>query len=164
MTSGTLAHRFNLGGGPGPEWAPLLEFYSSNTSTDWLFAGADQSSQTNLGSMNITAAFPGAINIGTEGLDPSGMIVDNDSSLGQAARIYLASRQASATCTNNMKVSAVGGCAVKLTQAGLQEAADPASISCVPFRVLNERENIGHAFVGLDDGDMISVARNYEQA
>ncbi len=119
MTSGTPAHSFNLGGGPGAQWAPLLEFYNTTTATDWLFAGANQSGQTNLGSMNITAGFPGTIGVVTEGLGPSGMIVDNDSSAGQAASIYLASQQASVTCTNNTNLRAVGGCAVKLTQAGL---------------------------------------------
>ena len=120
MTSGTPAHSFNLGGGPGAEWAPLLEFYNSTTATDWLFAGANQSGQTNMGSMNITAGFPGAIAVVTEGLGPSGMIVDNESSVAQAASIYFAAQQASATCANNTNVSAIGGCAVKLTQAALQ--------------------------------------------
>ncbi len=120
MTSGTPAYSFNLGGGPGAEWAPMLEFYNSTTATDWLFAGAYQADQTNLGSMNITSGFPGGISVVTEGLGPSGMIVDNDSSAAQAANIYFASQQASATCTNNTNLSAVGGCAVKLTQAALQ--------------------------------------------
>ncbi len=120
MTSGTPAHSFNLGGGPGAQWAPLLEFYNTTTATDWLFAGANQSGQTNMGSMNITAGFPGTIGVVTEGLGPSGMIVDNDSSAGQAGSIYFASQQASATCTNNTNLSAIGGCAVKLTQAALQ--------------------------------------------
>jgi hypothetical protein len=120
MTSGTPANSFNLGGGPGAEWAPLTEFYNPTTAIDWLFAGAHQSNQTNLGSMNITAGFPGAINVVTEGLGPSGMIVDNDSSSAQAASIYFNALQATATCTNNTNVSATGGCAVKLTQAALQ--------------------------------------------
>ena len=120
MTSGTPANGFNLGGGPGAEWAPVLEFYNQTTAIDWLFAGANQSNQTNLGSMNITAGFPGAITVVTEGLGPSGMIVDNDSSSAQAASIYFNALQATATCTNNTNVSATGGCAVKLTQAALQ--------------------------------------------
>jgi hypothetical protein len=120
MTAGTPADAFNLGGGPGAEWAPLMEFYNSTTATDWLFAGAYQSNQTNLGSMNITGGFPGGISVVTEGLGPSGMIVDNDSSAAQAASIYFGSQQASATCANNTNLSAVGGCAVKLTQAALQ--------------------------------------------
>jgi hypothetical protein len=120
MTSGTPANGFNLGGGPGAEWAPLTEFYNPTTAIDWLFAGANQSNQTNLGSMNITAGFPGGITVVTEGLGPSGMIVDNASSAAQAASIYFDALQATATCTNNTNVSATGGCAIKLTQAGLQ--------------------------------------------
>ena len=120
MTSGTPANSFNLGGGPGAEWAPLLEFYNPTTAIDWLFAGAYQSDQTNLGSMNITAGFPGAIGVVTEGLGPSGMIVDNDSSSAEAASIYFNALQATSTCNNNTNVSATGGCAVKLTQAALQ--------------------------------------------
>lgn len=121
MTSGTPAHSFSAGGGPGAEWAPLLEFYNPNTTVDWLFVGAHQSNQTNLGSANITAHFPGGVGrVVTEGLGPSGMIVDNDSSTGQAASIYFNALQATATCTNNTNASATGGCAVKLTQAGLQ--------------------------------------------
>ena len=76
MTSGTPADSFSAGGGPGAEWAPLLEFYNPNTAIDWLFAGANQSNQTNLGSANITAGFPGGVGtVVTEGLGPSGMIV-----------------------------------------------------------------------------------------
>ncbi len=121
MTSGTPAHSFSAGGGPGAEWAPLLEFYNPTTAIDWLFVGAYQSNQTNLGSANITAGFPGGVGtVVTEGLGPSGMIVDNDSSSAQAASIYLNALQATATCNNNTNVSATGGCAVKLTQAALQ--------------------------------------------
>jgi hypothetical protein len=121
MTSGTPTNSFGAGGGPGAEWAPLLEFYNPITAIDWLFAGAYQSNQTNLGSANITGGFPAGVSaVVTEGLGPSGMIVDNDSSSAQAASIYFNALQATATCTNNINVSATGGCAVKLTQSGLQ--------------------------------------------
>lgn len=120
MTSGTPANSFNLGGGPGAEWAPLTEFFNPTTGIDWLFAGAHQSNQTNLGLMNITAGFPGGISVVTEGLGPTGIIVDNDSSSVQAASIYFNALQATATCTNNTNVNGTGGCAIKLTQAALQ--------------------------------------------
>lgn len=121
MTAGVPANSFGAGGGPGAEWAPLTEFYNATTSTDWLFAGAYQSAQTNLGSANITSGFPAGIGtVVTEGLGPSGMIVDNDSSSPQASSIYFNAMQATSTCANNTNVNAVGGCAVKLTQAGLE--------------------------------------------
>lgn len=121
MNSGTPARSFSAGGGPGVEWAPLLEFYNPATAIDWLFVGAHQSNQTNMGSANITAGFPAGVgSVVTEGLGPSGMIVDNDSPSAQAASIYFNALQATATCTNNTNVSATGGCAVKLTQAALQ--------------------------------------------
>jgi hypothetical protein len=121
MNSGAPAYSFGAGGGPGAEWAPLLEFYNANTATEWLYVGANQSGQTNMGSANITGGFPGGVGtVVTEGLGPSGMIVDNNSSSAQASSIYFNALQASPTCTNNSNPSATGGCAIKLTQAGLQ--------------------------------------------
>ena len=122
MTSGTPAHSFSAGGGPGAEWAPLLEFYNVTTAIDWLFVGALQSGQTNMGEANITAGFPGGVssNLATEGLGPSGMIVDNDSASAQAASIYFNALGENAACTNNTVLTDTGGCAVKLTQAALQ--------------------------------------------
>jgi hypothetical protein len=119
--AGTPADNFAAGGGPGAEWAPLLEFYNPTTATDWLFVGARQSNQTNLGSANITGGFPAGVGtVVTEGLGPSGMIVDNDSSSAQAASIYFNAVQQNAACSNNTVTTDTGGCAVKLTQAALQ--------------------------------------------
>jgi hypothetical protein len=121
MTAGTPAHSFGAGGGPGAEWAPLLEFYNATTAIDWLFGGALQSAQTNLGLVNITGGFPGGFSaVVTEGLGPSGMIVDNDSSSAQAASIYFNALHQNAGCTNNTVLTDTGGCAVKLTQAALE--------------------------------------------
>jgi hypothetical protein len=124
MTSGAPAHNFASGGGPGLEWAPLLEFYNATTGVDWLFGGALQSGQTNIGSVNITSGFPAGFSLAvTEGLGPSGMTVDNAANTAtypQAASIYLNAEQQNITCTNNTDLTATGGCAVKLTQAGLQ--------------------------------------------
>jgi len=121
MSWGTPANSFGAGGGPGAEWAPLTEFYNAITAIDWLFVGAYQSSQSNLGSANMTSGFPGGVGaVVTEGLGPSGMIVDNDSSAAQASSIYFNALQAGADCTNNTDLSVTGGCAVKLTQAALQ--------------------------------------------
>jgi hypothetical protein len=121
MTAGAPAHSFGAGGGPGAEWAPLLLFFNPTTAVEWLFVGANQSNQTNMGSANVTAAFPAGIGaVVTEGLGPSGMIVDNDSASVQASSIYFTALQATATCTNNTNVNGIGGCAVKLTQSALQ--------------------------------------------
>lgn len=124
MTSGTPAHSLGVGGGPGNEWTPFLEFYNLTTAADWLFAGALQSNQPNVTSMNITSGFPGGLGtLVSEGLGPSGMIVDNDAdttTYPQAASIYLNALQENTACTNNTVVTDTGGCAVKLTQAALE--------------------------------------------
>jgi hypothetical protein len=127
MTPGAPANSLNAGGGPGAEWAPLLEFYNPTTAVDWLFVAALQSNQTNMASVNITAsAFGTFANFVTYGLGPSGMIVDNDANTTtspQTASIYFNAQQENATCTNNTNPSnlaATSGCAVKLTQAALQ--------------------------------------------
>jgi hypothetical protein len=121
MTAGAPANSLNAGGGPGAEWAPLLEFYNATTATDWLFVAALQSSQTNMATVNITSsAFGTFANFVTEGLGPSGMIVDNNSSSAQAASIYFNALGENAACTNNTVLTDTGGCAVKLTQANLQ--------------------------------------------
>jgi hypothetical protein len=122
MNSGAPAHNTgtSAGGGPGYEWAPLLEFYNATTSTDWVFGGALQSAQTNLGQMNITSGFPTGFGLAViAGLGPSGMIVDNDSSSAQAASIYFNALGENAACNNNTVLTDTGGCAVKLTQANL---------------------------------------------
>src|SRR5271157_2714611 len=121
MTAGAPTSSLNAGGGPGAEWAPLLEFDNTTTSTDWLFVAALQSSQTNMATVNITAgAFGTFTNFVTYGLGPSGMIVDNNSSSAQAASIYFNAQGENAACTNNTVLTDTGGCAIKLTQAGLQ--------------------------------------------
>jgi hypothetical protein len=126
MTAGTPADNVNLGGGPGAEWAPLLEFYNATTAADSLFVAALQSSQTNMATANIASAFPAtsAFNSFVEyGLGLSGMIVDNNSASAQAASIYFNAQGENTTCSNNAMPSVLtdtGGCAVKLSQVGLQ--------------------------------------------
>jgi hypothetical protein len=124
MTSGAPTSSLNAGGGPGAEWAPLLEFYNATTATDWLFVAALQSSQTNMATVNITSSAFGAFaNFVTYGLGPSGMIVDNQANTTtypQAASIYFNAQGENAACTNNTVLTDTGGCAIKLTQAALQ--------------------------------------------
>jgi hypothetical protein len=116
--SNTLA----LGGGPGYEFAPMTEFFNSNTGNDWLFYSAIQSAQTNVASSEITTGFPTAFTAVTEGIGTSGIIVDNNASsttFPQAASIYFNALHQNAACSNNTNNALTGGCAVKLTQAGL---------------------------------------------
>jgi hypothetical protein len=124
MTAGAATNTLNAGGGPGAEWAPLLEFYNSTTSIDWLFVAALQSSQTNMATVNITSsAFGTFANFVEYGLGPSGMTVDNNSASAQAASIYFNAQGENAGCSNNTDPSVLtdtGGCAVKLTQAALE--------------------------------------------
>lgn len=127
MTSGTPANSLDAGGGPGAEWAPLLEFYNATTATDWLFVAALQSNQTNMALVNITASAFGTFSPFVEyGAGPSGMIVDNDANTTtypQAASIYFNALRENAACNNNTSPTVLtdtGGCAVKLTQAALQ--------------------------------------------
>jgi hypothetical protein len=124
MTAGVPANSLDAGGGPGAEWAPLLEFYNATTSTDWLFVAALQSNQTNMATVNITSSAFGAFaNFVEYGLGPSGMIVDNNSASAQAASIYFNAQGENAGCSNNTNPSVLtdtGGCAVKLTQSGLE--------------------------------------------
>jgi hypothetical protein len=121
LTAGAPAHSDTDVGTPGNEWSPLLEFYNSTTGVDWLFAGVIDNPPPDLASVNITAGFPAGFGaVTTEGLGTSGMIVDNNSSSAQAASIYFNSLMQNATCSNTTSSAATGGCAVKLTQAGLE--------------------------------------------
>jgi hypothetical protein len=122
VTSGAPAKTLGLGGGPGYEFAPMTEFFNSTTGTDWLFYSAIQSGQTNFASSNITAGFPAAFTAVKEGIGTSGIIVDNNASTAtfpQAASIYFNALHQNPACNNNTVIADTGGCAVKLTQAGL---------------------------------------------
>jgi hypothetical protein len=120
MNSGNPANSFGAGGGPGYEWAPLTEFYNATTNTDWLFVSALQN-QNDLGSADITTGFPGSVgSVVQEGMGISGMVVDNDSSSAQAASTYFNAFHEDSACLNMTDTTLTGGCAVKLTQAGLQ--------------------------------------------
>lgn len=124
MTAGAPTTVLNGGGGAGFEWSPLLEFYNTATNVDWLFIAALQSAQNNFGSLNITNGFPAGFGtLAKEGVGASGMVVDNAANTAtypQAASLYFNALQQNAACTNNTNGAAIGGCAVKLTQAALQ--------------------------------------------
>lgn len=108
------------GGGPGYEWSPFTEFFNATTSTDWLFVGSLQN-QTNVASFNITNPFAAAFGASArEGMGVTGMVMDNPSAASQASSFYFGSIGENASCNNTTVTTATGGCAVKLTQAGLQ--------------------------------------------
>ncbi len=120
LTAGAPAKSFSDGGGPGYEWAPLTEFFNSTTGVDWIFASALQSTQPNVASAIITTGFPTTFSkVVTEGNGASGIVVDNNSNSNQAASIYFSAQQQNAGCNNNTNTTLTGGCAVKLTQNGL---------------------------------------------
>jgi hypothetical protein len=125
MNAGAPAHGLDLGPGQGLEWAPLTEFFNTTTAIDWLFVGALQSNQQNVGAATITGGFPtfASFTLATEGVGTSGIIVDNAANTAtfpQAASIYFNALQENAACNNNANGGGAGGCAVKLTQAALQ--------------------------------------------
>jgi hypothetical protein len=125
MNGGTPAKGLDLGTGAGFEWAPLAEFFNTTTNSDWLFIAALQSGQTNVAAANVATAFPtfASFTLATEGVGTSGIIVDNSASttsFPQASSIYFNALQENATCNNNTNGGGTGGCAVKMTQSGLQ--------------------------------------------
>jgi hypothetical protein len=122
IKSGTPTNILGLGGGPGYEFAPMTEFFNATTGNDWLFYSAIQSAQTNVASSEITTGFPTAFTAVTEGIGTSGIIVDNNASsttYPQAASIYFNALHQNAACNNGTNTALTGGCAVKLTQSGL---------------------------------------------
>jgi hypothetical protein len=118
----TATTTLSLGHGPGYEFAPMTEFFNATTGNDWLFYSAIQSAQTNFASSDITSGFPNAFTAVNEGIGTSGIIVDNNASatgFPQAASVYFNALHQNSGCNNNINTALTGGCAVKLTQAGL---------------------------------------------
>jgi len=108
--------------------SPITEFFNTGATpqTDWLFVGVNTSCSasgglTNLGCMmsfNVTSGMPAgfAFRAGPEVGGTSGIVVDNVSTALQASSIYFSSQLNNGPCGDG---SATGGCAVKLTQSGL---------------------------------------------
>ena len=116
--AGPEAVSLNTQSGSQLEYAPLTEFYNSTTSTDLLFVTVLQNRNPNIGVFNINS-FPASATLAAstqEGSGTSGGIVDNNSSSAQASSIYFGALDTTASCG----AGGTGGCAVKLTQAGLQ--------------------------------------------
>jgi hypothetical protein len=105
------------------ECSPLTEIFNSPTNKDWLFlgvgnncAGSGGGSAGCIMSFDITGGFPSASAHATaETNGTSGIVVDNVSTAAQASSIYF-SNLGNATCGDGI---GGGGCAIKLTQAGL---------------------------------------------
>jgi hypothetical protein len=108
----------NTAPGSQLEYSPLTEFYSSTSSTDWLFVSVLQNRNPNIGLFNINS-FPASATLAAstqEGSGTSGMVIDNNSSSAQASSVYFGALNTTGTCG----AGGTGGCAVKLTQASLQ--------------------------------------------
>lgn len=111
--------------------SPLTEFFNANAATnqDHIFLGvaSDGVSATciasNVGcvmSVNITST-PATLVVGSsipEIMGPSGIIVDNNSTSGQASSLYF-SNQGNSTAIVPCGATTGVGCAVKVTQSGL---------------------------------------------
>jgi hypothetical protein len=119
MTGGPAGNVFAIAGSNGNELSPVTEFL--NGATDQLFVSGIASDDPNFVSYNINTfptAFPpidGSNAVGAttaEGGGTSGIVVDNDSGLGQASSIYFGVLGTAGPNPN-------GNSAVKLTQTGL---------------------------------------------
>lgn len=106
--------------------SPAAEIFNngSTPARDWLFvsvanhcAGAGGGAAGCIMSFDITAGMPAASShVVAEAAGTSGMVVDNVSTAAQASSIYF-TNQANGACGDGI---ATGGCAIKLTQSGLQ--------------------------------------------
>jgi hypothetical protein len=106
--------------------SPAAEIFNNGSlpNKDWLFvsvtnhcAGAGGGIAGCIMSFDITAGMPAASSHAvTERGGTSGMVVDNVSTAAQASSIYF-TNQLNGACGNGI---ATGGCAIKLTQSGLQ--------------------------------------------
>jgi len=133
LTAGAPAKATSGLANPGNEFAPILEFFNPNIGggEDLLFF-AVLCTGANMASYNVTSGFPTTTGFlsgpVTEGFGTSGFVVDNSAltSAGntpQAASIYFNALGENAACTGNTggnTTPGTGGCAIKLTQAGLQ--------------------------------------------
>lgn len=123
LTAGAPAHN-NQVGNPGNEFSPMTEFFNPVSGTDLLLFSV-LCTGVDLATYTITAGFPAGFTVlpgAATGFGTSGAVVDNDSASAQAASFYFNALGENAACTGNTGVNTIpgtGGCAVKLTQAGL---------------------------------------------
>jgi hypothetical protein len=121
MTGGPAGHVFAIAGSTGNELSPVTEFL--NGATDQLFVSGIAPDNPNFVAYNINSfpttfpPFDGSDASGAtaaEGGGTSGIIVDNDSGLGQASSIYFG-----VLTTGGVGSNPNGNSAVKVTQSGL---------------------------------------------
>ena len=126
LNAGAPANSLTSGNSVGSEYAPMADFFNSNIGTgqDTLFVSLLRNNThagfDNLYTFNITAGWNATVqhNI-VEGLGVSGMVVDNNSTSGEASSIYFNFLSQNATCSSPQTGANTNGCAVKLTQANL---------------------------------------------
>lgn len=127
LTAGAPGNSFTSANPVGSEYAPLGEFFNSASGADVLFVDLLRNNShgfNNLYSFNITAGFTTTVaNSTLEGLGSSGMVFDNAANTGsfpQASSLYFNALNEDAACSDPQNGNNTNGCAVKLTQAGLQ--------------------------------------------
>ncbi len=124
LNAGPPAHSLTSTNPVGSEYAPIGEFFNSTTGNDILFVSLlrkDVGALVNFYSFLATTGWNATVQkTATEGLGASGMVIDNSSASGQASSIYFNALNEDAACSNPQGGANTGGCAVKLTQAGLQ--------------------------------------------
>jgi hypothetical protein len=130
LTSGAPTNSLASGNPVGSEYAPVGEFFNSVTGQDLLFVGLLRSAANgfaDLYTFNITTGWSATVvKTATEGFGTSGMVFDNQANTTtypQASSVYFNAVGENATCSSNTAnpfTPGTQGCAVKLTQAGLQ--------------------------------------------
>jgi hypothetical protein len=125
LSSGAPVHTLVSANTVGSEYAPMGEFFNTTSGDDLLFVSLLRNNAhgglVNLYTFLATTGWNATVqNAIQEGLGASGMVVDNSSASAQASSIYFNSLDQNATCTSPQTGANTFGCAVKLTQAGLQ--------------------------------------------
>jgi hypothetical protein len=127
LNSGAPANSLASGNPVGSEYAPIGEFFNSASGNDILFVDLLRNNSrgfNNIYSFNISAGFTTTIaNSALEGQGSSGMVFDNAAStttFPQASSLYFNALSENAACGNPQTGTNANGCAIKLTQAGLQ--------------------------------------------
>ena len=127
LPSGAPANTLASGNPVGSEYAPIAEFFNTASGEDGLFVDLLRNSNSgynNIYSFNITSGFTTTIaNSTVEGQGSSGIVFDNavsTTTYPQANSLYFNSFNQNANCTNPQTGTNTNGCAIKLTQAGLE--------------------------------------------
>ncbi len=124
LTAGAPTNSLISGNNVGSEYAPMAEFFNTNTATDTIFVSILRNNSNgfnNFYTFNSTAGWNNApVTSVLSGLGASGLVVDNSSASNQASSIYFNSLLQNAACGSPQTGANTNGCATKLTQATLQ--------------------------------------------